>query len=93
MVIRKSDLFDELRIIAKDGGRLSTDDRAKIAQAADDYEAMARALIATQAALIEANNHRIAMQESMLEARRKQTREKPTSMGFSFRSPLNWVVP
>lgn len=86
-----SDVFDELRIMAQDGGRLSTDDRAKLVQAADQYESMARDLIASNLKLIEANNHRIAQNEAILTLRRScKPNTKPMSMGFSFRCVLNW---
>lgn len=65
------DLFDELRIIAADGGRLDSAARARIAEAADTFEQMQFALIATNQALIEANAQRLAATERLMEMQPK----------------------
>lgn len=65
-----TDIFDELRIIARDGGPLTAADRALIARAADEIEGLGRALVLTQVRLIESQQHRIALNDALLEARR-----------------------
>lgn len=62
-----TDLSEHLRIIARDGGRLDQADRARIAEAAEQFEQMQSALIATNQALIECNAHRLAATERLLE--------------------------
>ena len=62
---------DELRIIAKDGGRLSLVDRQIIAGAADTIDHLARLLVETQAELIEAQAKRIAMHERLADQNRQ----------------------
>jgi hypothetical protein len=66
-----NDTFDELRIIAKDGGRLDPTDRAVIARGADELETVYRLLISTQAALIEAQQRQIATNERLIELTRR----------------------
>lgn len=58
---------DELRIIAKDGGRLTIADRQIIAAAADSLETLSTALIKMQADLIEAQAKQIAAHERIAE--------------------------
>lgn len=91
-----TDLVDELRIIARDGGRLSTDDRAKIAEAAEEFERTQRDLFSARAQLIEANARRIALTEQIIEDRRaaaaKKQEAQTVTMSFGpFAAPLNWA--
>lgn len=65
------DTSEELRIIAKDGGKLSASDCALIALAADELEHTQLLLIHTQAAMIEALARQIAVNEQLIEARRR----------------------
>lgn len=60
------DISEELRIIATET-RLTRDDRAKIIEAAEYFEATQRALVQAQAELIEANGRRVAATERLLE--------------------------
>lgn len=69
-----TDVFDELRIIATERGPLAPTDRALIKQAADDFELLAKQLIRTQAELIESQAQRIALNERLIEARRREMR-------------------
>lgn len=82
---------DILRIIAQDGGRLDSADRARIAEAAEEFERTHRMLVQTQAALIEANAHRIALNEALLA---HKARAKPMSMSTGWVTmPINgWPV-
>lgn len=66
-----SDIYDELRIIARDGGRLDLSDRAKIARAADELEMALRANVELYHAMLEANAHKVALYEQLTETRRK----------------------
>lgn len=75
-----SDHIDLIRIIARDGGRLDSVDQAALAEAANAFEWTQRELLATQAQLIEANAHRIAMNEALLVRKRADTNSKPMSM-------------
>jgi SAM-dependent MidA family methyltransferase len=86
-----TDSLDILRIIARDGGRLDSADRAAIAEAANEFEQMQRQLLATHAALIEANAQRIALAERLAECERP----KPLSMSTGWvRIPLDgWCQP
>lgn len=65
-----TDTFDELRIIAKDCTGLKGNDRAVIARAADEMEQTLRVLIATNAALIESQQRRIALNDQLLDMKR-----------------------
>lgn len=67
-----TDLPTELRIIARDGGRLSQADRAAIAQAAEEFETTMHRAMACEAALIEANAHRLALTEQIAHLRKAQ---------------------
>ena len=58
---------DELRIIAKDGGRLTVVDRQIIAAAADSLETLPTAIIKMQAHLIESQAKQIAAHERIVE--------------------------
>lgn len=81
-----TDSIDILRIIALDGGRLDSADRAAIAEAANEFEMMQRMLLATHADLIEANAQRIALAERLAE----RERPKPLSMSTGWvRVPLD----
>ena len=66
-----TDLADELRIIATETGRLSVSDRATIARAADDLEAAINRAIMLDRELLEANAHRVALQDQLTAERRK----------------------
>src|SRR5262249_42941903 len=88
-----TDTFDELRIIAKDGGRLSTTDRDVIRRAADELQQVSRLLVSTQAALIEAQQRQIATNERLLQANadvvRLKTEAKPRISSYD---PAKWVT-
>lgn len=71
-----TDLPDELRIIARDGGRLDMADRARISEAADEVEATQRELVRTNLAPIESNAQRIALNEKLLETLRRRDSQK-----------------
>lgn len=60
------DLSDELRIIATET-RLASADRARIVEAAEQFEQMQSALISTNQALIECNAQRVAATERLME--------------------------
>lgn len=62
-----TDTFEELRILAKDGGRLTALDRELLARAADELEYACRELIASQQAVIESQQQRIATTERLIE--------------------------
>lgn len=62
-----NDLSNDLRIIATETGRLDNADRAKIIEAAQYVEETQRALVQAQRELIEANAHRRAATERLLE--------------------------
>lgn len=87
------DTTDELRILAKDGGRLSAEDCRMLARAADEYEVLVKTLVQTQAQLIEAQQRQIAANEQLLELRRPKPTladalaGQPLSMGLSFSGP------
>lgn len=59
------ELYNELRIIAGEP-RLSTADRAKIIEGANQLEQMQRLLIKAQRELIESNQHRLALHERVM---------------------------
>lgn len=65
-----SDTFEQLRIIASDGGRLDTADRVLIAHAADELENVCRLLLVMQAELIESQQRRLALNERLIELQR-----------------------
>lgn len=65
-----SEIFDELRIIAKDGKGLDTADRVVLFRAADELEQAWQQLLSTQSQLIEANAMRIALTERVIELNR-----------------------
>jgi hypothetical protein len=65
-----TDMFEELRIIAKDAHGLSSADREVIRHGADELEYCLKLLIATMAELDESNARRIAINEQLIEARR-----------------------
>lgn len=80
-----SDAFEQLRIIAADGGRLSDADRKLIGHAADAIEHMARDLVSTQAKLIEEQAKRIALNDRLLDMKRAEAtaeEKKRRSMPF-----------
>lgn len=79
-----TDLADELRVIAKDGGRLSPMDCQLIARAADELEQASAQVIRTQAQLIEAQQRRLAIAELLLEEKRKPR--------LTFTAPPLWRV-
>ena len=58
------DLLDELRVLAKDGGRLTAADCALIERAADELENLGRQLAFSQVALTESQQHRVALHEA-----------------------------
>ena len=64
------DTPEELRIIAKDAV-LAGQDREAIKRAADEYEMLARQLIAIQAALIESQARQIATNDALITLRAK----------------------
>jgi hypothetical protein len=66
------DATDELRIIAGEP-MISAVDRKRLAEIADEFEAVYKKLIATQADLIESQRHRIALNERLIEARKAPT--------------------
>ena len=74
-------VVDELRIIAKDGGRLDAPKRELIASAADELETAYKALIQLHAQLIETQRRLIAVNEQLIEAR-KVALPKPKSLPF-----------
>lgn len=83
---------EELRILARDGGRLDSDDRRLLALAAEQHESLARQLIAVQAALIESQQQRIALNEQLLELRKPKglaaaLAGQPLSMGTGYKGP------
>lgn len=57
-----TDIVEELRVMAKDGGHLTLQDRQVIARAAEIVEEMTK----TQAALIESQAMRIALNDRLL---------------------------
>lgn len=65
------DIFNDLRIIARDGGRLDMADRAKIAEAADQLETALDANVRLYQAMLEANAQKVAIAEQLTEVRRK----------------------
>jgi len=64
------DLLDHLRIVAADGGKLSEEACARIAEPADDYEGVHRLLLETQEKLILSNWQRIALHERLVDVAR-----------------------
>lgn len=66
-----SDTVGELRIIAKDNSRLSAQDREAMNRAADELEQAHRALHATNGALFEANQHRVALNDQIKDLKRQ----------------------
>jgi hypothetical protein len=52
-----SNPVDELRIIAKDGGRLTELDRAALRRAADEFDHVQRALVQCYSELVETKQH------------------------------------
>lgn len=78
-----SDIFDELRIIARDGGRLDIADRAKIAEAADQLEQALFANVQLYQAMLDANAQKAAVAERLVEVSRKlpQPQEPAWSYG------------
>lgn len=61
-----SDMADELRIIATES-RLTSADRLKIVEAAEQFELMQRTVTQAYAELFEANQKRVAATERLLE--------------------------
>ena len=84
-----TDLSDDLRIIATETGRLSVSDRATIAQAANDLEFMIHHANLLNAQLLEANAHRVALQDQLTAERRKGTAAAPA--GLSWSMTTGWV--
>ena len=84
-----TDLPDELRIIATESGRLSTADRAAIARAANDLEAAVNRAIMLNRELLEANAHRVALQDQLTGERRKAAAMAPA--GPSWSMTTGWV--
>lgn len=80
-----SDTFDELRIIATEANGLPQADRAIIAQAAEEYENLQRTLIATSAALIESQARQIAMNDRLIEIKRREV--LPFSLSLYYGAP------
>lgn len=87
-----TDHIDVLRIIARDGGRLDSAVRAEIAAAASEFEHTQRLLLETQAQLIEANAHRIAMNEALLVRKRAEANAKPMSMSSGWVKLTGWCA-
>lgn len=87
-----TDHIDVLRIIARDGGRLDSAVRAEIAEAANEFERTQRMLLETQAQLIEANAHRIAMNEALLVRKRSEANAKPLSMSTGWVKVSGWCA-
>lgn len=85
-----TDHIDVLRIIARDGGHLNSAVRAELAEIANEFERTQRALIETQAQLIEANAHRIAMNEALLVRKRAEVNAKPMSMSSGWMRLTGW---
>lgn len=83
---------EELRIIAKDGQRLTALDRDAIAAAADELDDLHRQLVATQRALMEVQSERNAKAERLTELARPHG-----SIALGFRMlPMtvpNWNYP
>ena len=73
-----SDILEELRIIGRDGGRLTPNDKSIIAQAADELETVQKQLIITQSQLIESQAMRIALNYRLLET----DKQKPMNMAY-----------
>lgn len=67
-----SNMSDEVRIIATDSGRLTANDRQVLLLAAEELEHAYKLLIATQAALIESQQQRLALNDALMDARRRQ---------------------
>lgn len=86
-----TDSAEELRIIAKDGGRLTKLDRDTIAGAAEELDDMRRHLAAMERALTEVQGERDAKVERLAEL------SKPAPPTFGFRMlPMtlaNWNYP
>jgi hypothetical protein len=81
---------DELRIIATETGRLSATDRATIARAANDLETAINRAISLDRQLLEANAHRVALNDQLIAERRKATAvdgasSLPWSMGTGWK--------
>ena len=81
LINEPSNSFDDLRIIAKDGGRLDAPKRELIASAADELETAYKALIQLHAQLNETQRSLIAVNEQLIEAR-KVALPKPKSLPF-----------
>lgn len=78
-----TDTADELRIIARDGGRLDIADRAKIAHAADELENILNFSMKVQAELVDANNHRIALKDKLREDKFREFNHVPDKWKWS----------
>lgn len=85
-----TDHIDLLRIIARDGGRLDSAARAEIAEAANEFQHTQQMLLAVQAQLIEANAHRIALNEVLLMEKRKQAAERQRVADPFAYDPAKW---
>jgi hypothetical protein len=82
-----SDIFDELRIIAKDARGLPTTDREVLVRAADELENAYRMLVSTQACLIESQARQIALNDALLGIKRAAN-----PPGVRFSGVFGWVV-
>jgi hypothetical protein len=78
----ETDVAEELRVLARDGGRLTLHDRGVIARAAEIVDM----LISTQAQLIESQAARIALHErlSAMILKRNGSLLEPFSMRCSY---------
>lgn len=76
-----TDAWDEVRIIAIDAP-LKSADRAMLCQAADEFAILARDYLIMQSQLIESQAQRIALNDQLIEIRRK----KPQSNKWSYSS-------
>lgn len=70
-----TDTLDVLRILAKDGGRLTSTDREMLTRAADELEYATKELIAMQAHVIEIQQQRIALGETVARMRAEAERK------------------
>lgn len=67
-----TDTFDELRIIASDSRGLNAADRERLKCAAEEMEWLHQMLVDTQQALIVSQQHRIALNERLLDYAKRE---------------------
>lgn len=86
-----TDHANELRIIARDGGRLTDVDRAMIADSANELEQALHAAEKAQTGLIEEAGRRVALAEALREANRKLLKAGLSPDGLPWSMSSGWI--